>query len=289
MKKVLNILFWCLLCGVFIASLAFGERADNVLSIKSIYVDIDHEHGNYFIQQSDIIEQLAGIGIRNMDYEKGDIDFHAVERKLQNNPSIKTAEIFYALNGELTVRIKQRMPILRVYNQRNESFYLDVEGGIMPISNSYTSRVPVASGAIQISFGEMAALDQNQLQQALKYWPNKPERTFYKQNQNKLINLDSLVAVKQWKELWDIAIFLKENPFWNAQISQINLSKNGDYHLIPNVGNHDIILGSAAHLEQKFNKLMVFYQKGLSNTGWNEYSKINLKFNKQVICTKKYI
>ena len=30
-----------------------------------------------------------------------------------------------------------------------------------------------------------------------------------------------------------------------------------------------------------------FYEKGLNNVGWNNYTKINIKFENQIICTKR--
>ena len=60
-----------------------------------------------------------------------------------------------------------------------------------------------------------------------------------------------------------------------------------DIELIPRVGNHTIVFGDANQIESKFEKLIVFYNKGLSNTGWNEYSVINLKYEGQVVCTKR--
>src|SRR5690606_38519624 len=90
--------------------------------------------------------------------------------------------------------------------------------------------------------------------------------------------LDSLNEQKQMMQLFSLANFINQNPFWNAQINQVFINQNGDFELIPRVGNHRIILGNTQNMDKKFNKLKLFYQKGLNNTGWNEYSIINLKF-----------
>ena len=87
--------------------------------------------------------------------------------------------------------------------------------------------------------------------------------------------------------LHDFALFLTKNEFWSSQIEQIDVLENKDVILIPRVGDHQILLGKLTDFEPKLNRLMEFYQKGLSETGWNKYDKINLKFGKQIICTKK--
>ncbi|MDU1892067.1 MAG: hypothetical protein E6767_15390 [Dysgonomonas sp.] len=89
-------------------------------------------------------------------------------------------------------------------------------------------------------------------------------------------------------ELYKFALFLCDNAFWNAQIEQIIVLPNRDIQLIPRVGDHRIVLGKLEDgYKDKFDKLLTFYQKGLNETGWNKYSVINLKYNKQVVCTKR--
>lgn len=88
-------------------------------------------------------------------------------------------------------------------------------------------------------------------------------------------------------DLYNFALFLYDNKFWNAQIEQIVVQPNQDIKLIPRVGDHQIILGSLDGYEEKLDRLLAFYQNGLNETGWNKYSVINLKFDKQVVCTKR--
>ena len=49
-----------------------------------------------------------------------------------------------------------------------------------------------------------------------------------------------------------------------------------------------LVLATPLTLQQeKFENLMKFYRNGLSKTGWNKYSIINLSYNGQIVCTKK--
>lgn len=88
-------------------------------------------------------------------------------------------------------------------------------------------------------------------------------------------------------DLYKFALFLHEDKFWNAQIEQIVVLPNKDIKLIPRVGEHQIILGNLYGYKERLDKLMAFYENGLNETGWNKYSVINLKFDKQVVCTKR--
>jgi len=88
-------------------------------------------------------------------------------------------------------------------------------------------------------------------------------------------------------QLHEFAKFLYKNEFWNNQIEQIVVSANEEVKIIPRIGNHEIIMGKLNNFEDKLAKLKVFYDKGLSEVGWNRYSAINLKFDKQVVATKR--
>jgi cell division protein FtsQ len=88
-------------------------------------------------------------------------------------------------------------------------------------------------------------------------------------------------------DIFKMAEFIRTDPLWHAQIEQLYVNKELEIELIPRVGNHRIVVGDVVDIKKKLDKLKVFYAKGLSNTGWNEYSVINLKFADQVVCKKR--
>jgi len=93
--------------------------------------------------------------------------------------------------------------------------------------------------------------------------------------------LDSL------NEVIDLARYIKTNPFWNAQIEQIYVEKDGEFSLAPRVGDQIIYLGSIDNYSQKMENLYALYSEGLHPREWNNYKEINLKFEGQIVCTKK--
>lgn len=89
------------------------------------------------------------------------------------------------------------------------------------------------------------------------------------------------------QELLTLAQFLRADDLWNAQIEQIYVTPREEIELIPRVGNHTIVLGHPGNYAYKFDKLRTFYEKGLSEVGWDRYSRINIDYNNQVVGTKK--
>lgn len=88
-------------------------------------------------------------------------------------------------------------------------------------------------------------------------------------------------------DLYTIAKMIHNDTFLEAQIEQINVEANGDYCLIPRAGRQVIELGDAANLKDKFINLKALYLEVFNKNSWNKYEKISLKFDGQVICTKK--
>ncbi len=87
-------------------------------------------------------------------------------------------------------------------------------------------------------------------------------------------------------KLIPLAQYIYEDDFWSKQIQQIHVPSEYQIEAYPRVGNHTIILGDASNIQNKLQRLMLFYRKGLPEVGWNKYKTINLAFDGQIVCTK---
>ena len=88
-------------------------------------------------------------------------------------------------------------------------------------------------------------------------------------------------------ELLSVVRAIDRSEFWKAQVEQINVTKDGQIELVPRVGDHLLILGTADDVEGKLERLMNFYEKGLDNVGWNKYRSISVAYEGQVVCKKR--
>jgi cell division protein FtsQ len=261
-KMILNIGLWVVCSIGIVVLLGFVDFAQEQVVCSDIKIEIDRSNGNFFVEEEDInamvyheIDTVLGRPIAAIRTER-------LEHKISNHPSVSKAEVYKTINGKLIIEVKQRTPIVRIFNQLGESFYIDSTGSIMPPSENYTSRVLIANGFINDSFIDV-----------------------YRENAR---NVSDTVEGRSYiDEIFTFAEFIRKNNFWNAQIEQLYVNKDFEIELIPRVGNHRIVFGDALSIHEKFDKLKVFYFKGLNKTGWNEYSIINLKYADQVVCTKR--
>ncbi len=263
MKKQLwqNIL-WSLAVIACLFILGFADKQQDEKVCSKISIKIDRSNGNFFVDEEDVNAMVY----HEMDTIIGkpilEIDGGSLEHKLNNHPTIARAEVYKTLNGELVVEVSQRTPIVRIFSYSGDSYYLDSTGKVMPPSSKYTSRVFVANGHIYDNFLEVNQLSANRMN-------------------------DSLRRKHIIDDIFKFAEFIRNDDFWSLQIEQLYVNKEMEVELIPRVGNHRIVFGDATDLVGKFKKLRIFYDKGLSKTGWNEYSVINLKYADQVVCTKR--
>ena len=261
MKKRINILLWV---GFFIGTivmLSFSQSKQNTKICSKLIINVDTETGMHFINEDDIISALRVDGLNPVGATMSEVNLEEIETTLRKIPEIKLAEVYKSMNGEVGIKIYQRIPMARVFNQSGRNFYLDEEGFQMPVSEKYSPRVLVFTGNINDAATNLSARELDL----------SPE-------------LDKMYMAD---EIFRLAKFIKDDEFWSAQIQQVHVNSSAEFELIPTVGDHRVMFGNLDNMEGKFNKLLVFYKEGLNNTDWEKYDTINVKFKHQIICTKK--
>jgi len=252
MVKISHLLFWtvCLLTlFILMYKVAHAERE---LACRDFDIDIGKDLEYRFADRNDIAKMIAGqgtlaalIGKPMKEFEVSDI-----ERNLEANPYVRNAEVFADLDGTMRIAIKQKRPVLRVFQQAGKGYYIDDEGKKMPLSDKYTARVLTVTGDIE-PFGGTDSLKERITQ-----------------------------------EVYAVAQFIHSNSFWSKQIDGIHINQQKEMILLPKVGNHEILFGDGSQIENKFHRLWVFYRKAINTVGWETYKVINLKYTGQVVCEK---
>lgn len=78
-----------------------------------------------------------------------------------------------------------------------------------------------------------------------------------------------------------------ENEFMKKQIIGVSINSRQEFTLKTRMGNQLIEFGKLERVKTKIKKLEAFYQKVIKDRTLEKYSKINLEYNKQVVCTNK--
>jgi len=90
--------------------------------------------------------------------------------------------------------------------------------------------------------------------------------------------------------LYNVAVVARKvqnDEFLKNNVVEIHQNENRSIDLKFRKDDFTIQLGSLNQLDKKINNLKAFYQKAMRDSTLNKYSVVNLRFDKQVICTKK--
>jgi cell division protein FtsQ len=89
------------------------------------------------------------------------------------------------------------------------------------------------------------------------------------------------------KQIHQLVKKIMSNDFLKKQIVGIRKKTNNEFVLETRVDDQKIELGKIENLNKKFMNLESFFKKATIDNSINNYSLINLKYDKQVVCTKR--
>ena len=124
---------------------AFSNHRSEGKSVKGLNIEFVGDQNLYITQGmvNKLLIQNYG-PLTNVPKEK--LVLNTIEKVIEANEMVKSAQVYLTVNGELTSKIVQRKPIGRI--EGNSKFYLDDEGSSMPLSMSHSARVPIITGKI---------------------------------------------------------------------------------------------------------------------------------------------
>ena len=122
---------------IFLTAFSMVKNGERKIDFNSInYLDsnfkfISEESVNKLLKQSDSI---------SLKLIKRDLNLKSLERIINENAFIDSAEISLRLDGQIGVEIVEKEPVFRVLNG---NYYVDLNGNKMPLSKNYSQRVPL--------------------------------------------------------------------------------------------------------------------------------------------------
>ncbi len=92
---------------------------------------------------------------------------------------------------------------------------------------------------------------------------------------------------KDLSTVFEFAKAVDTDEFLKKHVIEIHQNKDKTIDFRVRKSDFKVHLGNLKQLQKKINNFKVFYQKALKDNMLNHYKLVNLKFDKQVICTKK--
>ena len=251
-RRIFANILWSLLGLATVVLLGAAISLKHNKRCKGVNINISGIQNNFFIDKTEIngiLEELSGGTLKGKTL--GSFNLAAIENTLRRNQWIKNAELFFDNNEVLRVDVTEREPVARIFTNTGSSFYLDSSLTRLPLSDRSSARVPVFSN--------------------------------FPSHQNSFTKADSILL----GDIKNISSYILKDPFWMAQIDQVDITGDRSFEMIPKIGNQVIVFGKADNYEEKFQNLLTFYKQVATKVGWNTYSKINVQYKGQVVAVKR--
>jgi cell division protein FtsQ len=249
-KKKIQAVLWCLLALSTIVLLVAAVQKKESLLCTDIRIEIEGAQEHVFVDEKQVLQILSKAGVVK-GKPMSAIHLRSLEQAVRKDAWIKEAELFFDNNQVLQVNIVEREPLARVFTLQGNSFYIDSSGMRLPLSDKLSARVPVF--------------------------------TSFPGDRVRLSGPDSAVL----KDIKLLARAIDGNPFWIELVSQVDITPQRTYQLIPQLGNQVIELGNAEDLDDKLNRLFSFYKQVWAKTGFEKYEKIDVQYAGQVVAIRR--
>jgi cell division protein FtsQ len=255
--------FVIFLMGLFIL-IFIVRQEDNqeVLAKPEILIQVQGESA--FLTKNELMTRLQRGGFLPKGLSTEQLEPQKVESFIQKMSEVKSVKVFKDIGKKWNIDVVLRIPIARIFNSFDESYYLDAEGYKIATSNFHTARVLVFNGTI-------------------------PDR-LNTENVTQIINNNSLKSIRKLDDMYRISNYVCNDPLFHSLIGQVFVNELNEFVLIPLVGDQIIEFGMAnsdEEVKEKFEKLKIFYDQAIPFEGWNKYSVITIKYNGQIVCKKK--
>ena len=270
---MLNIVIWTGIAAYLVWSSHLGAVKRSETRVSEVKIHVKDSTAIEIIHAQDVEKWIQQADLNPHGKFIDDVSLSDIDRAIASHDFIRNVHTSVSLDGTLLVEVDQRKPILRIISDNGYDVYLTEDKYIVPAGYHSPHYVPVVTGSFAIPFpkdfkGYLPSLHENKG----KKWP------------------------EEWVFLYKLINFvhyIEDDDFWQSQIVQINVTAKPEpgteyqIELIPRVGDQVIMLGWLDGYQAKLNKLMSFYRKVLPHEGWDAWSSIDLRYDGQVVCSRK--
>jgi cell division protein FtsQ len=245
--KLLKISGFLLLIVFFILTLSFTSRVSKNVVCRNISVEFKRDE-SIRLNENEIIRLIKSADSQVEGKLLDEINSDLIEREVEKHQAILNADVYKVI-------------------AKDTSLYK----GVLAVKIEHRKpvvRVMSESGSYYLD----------------KFGGKIPVSTNY--TANVLVTTGYFNEKFAREKLLPFILFIENDEFWNAQIEQIHVERNGDVLLTPLVGDHIIELGSIGNYHEKLRNMKVFYEKVLAKNNWNKYKIISLKYKNQVVAKK---
>lgn len=145
-KKILLIIAILAVTGYLAFAFWAYSGADMNVVCTSMDIQMPDASGPGLISEYEVAKLIDKSGLNPVGLRYKNISTEKIESELLKNEMIRTVECFKNTSGKVIVQITQRTPKYLIAG--NQSYYVDSDRKLMPVSLNYAAYVPVVTGRV---------------------------------------------------------------------------------------------------------------------------------------------
>ena len=257
-RHILGLLLIAACAAVWVLSTGMARRELRTRTCQGkgkLQVTVTDSLERRFVARADVQEWLdkeygayAGLPLDSVDLTR-------IEKLICSHSAVRDCEAWITDDGVLHVELSQRQPVIRLEDGQN-ACYADETGYLFPLQSRGSVKVPVVSGKIPFT-----------LQRGFKGYLKDPQEALW---------LGQVIAV----------VDFMEGTVWENDIRKIVVRGSGELVLYPVQGKEEFLFGPPVRIPEKFKLLTAYYKSVAPAKEPGYYSKVDLRYRKQLVCKK---
>ena len=152
-KKSVFIVFNAVLGAYVVLAMTAFNKPDQKQVCRDVVISIEEGVMDGFLTTSDVKHLMETDGISPVGQLMSQINLRTIEETLQAKELVEACECYKGQDGTVCINIRQRIPVIRVMNDKGEDFFVDTHGKPMPRTD-YSCNLIVATGHASKQYAE---------------------------------------------------------------------------------------------------------------------------------------
>lgn len=261
--KILFIFLWVATAAGTVVLMGFANTKHESKKITAVRCTIDYSGKTPLLSETDVLHHVKARFGKLTSLSIGNADIAAMTSHIAKIPYLENVNVKVNVDGIVEIKARQSLPVVRFITEDGVQRYIAENGRILPLNPFYPYKSQIATGQIAGT-------------------PPVGQSIFRKHSESGKQDL----AFSSLNDIYYLATIINADTVLDALVEQIYVTSQNELQIVTKAGTHVVELGDTTNLRSKLENLKYFYKDGLVKTGWNKYSKVNLRYQNQIVCTK---
>ncbi len=171
-KKTVLILFDTVIAVYLVLAITAFNRPEVSAKCTGVKTDIETSVIDGFLTPDEIKKILVREKLYPLSVPLADVSPRSIEEALQKSPFVEKTECYKTPGGQVCIRIRQRIPVVKIMTDNGENYYVDSQSNFMP-ENRYVTDLIVATGHISRKYAQTYLVKVANKLMEDKFWQNQ--------------------------------------------------------------------------------------------------------------------